>query len=150
MQSPPTEPGAQLQWLLDRACIGDLLVEYARCVDERDFEGLADTFDDEGVLELPFASKPKVELAATSAEDLGRFFATHHISTNHAIEVDRDRARARAYLQAVHVPDGSEPARHGDVGGWYDCELRRTEAGWRFQRVRLTALWTLGEDFPWS
>jgi hypothetical protein len=34
VQTLPTDPAAQLQWLVDRAQISDLLVEFARTLDE--------------------------------------------------------------------------------------------------------------------
>lgn len=46
------------------------------------------------------------------------------------------------------MPDRTEPARHGDAGGWYDCSLRRTPAGWRLTKVRLTVAWTSGTELP--
>ena len=35
----PTDPVAQVQWLIDQALISDLLVEFARTLDERDLGG---------------------------------------------------------------------------------------------------------------
>ena len=59
------------------------------------------------------------------------------------VEVTGNRASSRSYLQAVHV--GSNLREHWSAGGWYDCEYRRTESGWKFVRVRLTAVWLSGE-----
>jgi ketosteroid isomerase-like protein len=139
----------QVQWLVDRAQISDLLIEYARSVDAQDFDALAARFVDDGHLVLPFATLSKPEVAPRSVETLGRYVATHHMSTNHAITIDGDAASSRSYLHAVHVPDGDDLDRHGDVGGWYDCSYRRTPDGWRFVEVRLTFVWTRGAaDLP--
>lgn len=74
--------------------------------------------------------------------NLGRFARTHHMSTNHQVQVADDTATSRSYLQAVHVPaDGTE---HWVTGGWYDCEYRRVDGSWRFTRVVLNMVWETG------
>jgi hypothetical protein len=148
VQPPPSTPDAQLRWLVDRACISDLLVEFARRVDAHDFAGMSELYVDGGVLRLPLGDLPKHEIAPASDRIIGVYGALHHMSTNHAIAIHGDEAQSRSYLQAAHVRDASEPGRHGDVGGWYDCTYRRTKAGWRFVDVRLTFVWTLGADLP--
>jgi hypothetical protein len=148
MQAPPSVEG-QVRWLVDRAQIGDLLVEYARLVDTKDFDTLTGYFVDGGKLVLPFFTLSKEEIAPRSLEGLAPYVATHHLSANHAITIDGDTASSRSYLQAVHVPDGDDLDRHGDVGGWYDCTYRRTPEGWRFVEVNLTFVWTRGAaDLP--
>jgi hypothetical protein len=76
------------------------------------------------------------------------FCGTHHMSTNHAIQIDGDRANTRSYLQAVHLTDPDDNTQHHDVGGWYDNELVRTPDGWRFTRVELSFVWTAGAPWP--
>jgi hypothetical protein len=133
---------------VDRACISDLLVNYARLVDEKRFDELADMFTADGVLELPFAEVPRDSLPESSREHLGPFALTHHMSSNHAIEIAGITATSRSYMQATHVPDPGATEIHGDIGGWYDCDYLRTTAGWRFARIRLTFVWTLGGPLP--
>lgn len=142
----PADVAGQVQWLVDRAEIGDLMIEFARALDERDWDGYAATYAPDGVLDIA----PTVQHAGT--EGMAAFVAgslsgypggTHHLNTNHAISVDGDTARARAYLLAVHVLD--DMSKHADGAGWYDYELRRTPAGWRFTHVRLTIRYVSGE-----
>jgi hypothetical protein len=147
--TPPTSLEEQVQWLVDRASISDLLFRFARALDTRDFGTYAALYAAEGVLELPdprtgsYFSLSQSELAAAVPKSLGRYSATHHLSCNHQIEVTGNRATSRSYLQAVHV--GSGPRDHWSAGGWYDCEYRRERGGWCFTRVRLTAVWLDGE-----
>jgi SnoaL-like domain len=148
MQLPPSDDSSRLAWLVDRACISDLLVHYARLVDERRFEELADLFTADGVLELPFAEVSRDSLPKSSHKHLGPFASTHHMSSNHAIEIAEITAKSRSYMQAAHVPDSDSQDVHGDIGGWYDCDYRRTTSGWRFARIRLTFVWTLGGPLP--
>lgn len=140
----------KVQWLVDRALISDLLFSFARALDTRDFEAYVENFAEEGTLELPDPSSGdgagvllRRDQLMDTLQGLKKFSATHHISTNHQITIDGDRASSRSYLQAVHV--GSSPFDHWDAGGWYDCEYRRTSEGWKFTRVMLTEVWVAGD-----
>lgn len=148
-QAPPIDLAEQVQWLVDRAAISDLIVNFARCLDVRDWEGYVENFAEDGVLELPFGTfEGRDTIAARATKGLDNFDATHHISANHAITIDGDAATSRSYLWVAHVPDASDRTRHGDAGGWYDHEYRRTPQGWRLTRVKLTVLWESGTDLP--
>jgi hypothetical protein len=146
-----TDPIADnVQWLVDRARISDLLFSFAGSLDTRDFDTYVGNFTEDGTLELP---NPDSDTGAGvkihrdqllhTLQGLKKFSATHHISTNHQIAIDGDTASSRSYLQAVHV--GSSPFDHWDAGGWYDCEYRRTPEGWKFTRVKLTEVWLAGD-----
>jgi ketosteroid isomerase-like protein len=130
----------QLQWLVDRAQISDLLLSFAHSVDAHDHAQYTANFTDDAVLELPFGCFEGRATIAAMDQPVAEM-ATHHISANHAIDIDGDTARTRSYLIATHVFDRGNPRDHAQAGGWYDCELRRTAAGWRFARVRLSIVW---------
>lgn len=136
-----TDPA--LAALIERQQIVDLLYAFARALDEKNWTGYADLYADDAVLVLPWGTTvPKAELAADTEHNLGRFARTHHMSTNHQVQVTDDTATSRSYLQAVHVPaDGTE---HWVTGGWYDCEYRRVDGSWRFTRVVLNMVWETG------
>jgi ketosteroid isomerase-like protein len=131
--------------LLDRMAISDLLIDFARRVDAKDFAGYAANFTDDGVFELPWSRREgRADIAAGAEADLAPFAALQHYSVNHVIEIDGDTATSRSYLLAIHVPDAADLSRHQDAGGWYDSEFRRTPDGWRFTRSSLTVRWTGG------
>lgn len=142
---------ATLQWLVDRAQIGDLLHSFAAALDNKDWQRYADNFADDGYIELPDPQSPeggtfilqKSKMLELVPKSLGRYAATHHLSANHQITIDGDRANSRSYLQAVHV--GAKPTDHWTAGGWYDCNYVRTPAGWKFARVKLSSVWLAGE-----
>lgn len=146
----PTTIDDKVQWLMDRALISDLLFSFAWALDTRDFGTYVNNFTEEGVLELPapppgngtYVTIERGQLVET-LQGLKKFKATHHISTNHQITIDKDTASSRSYLQAVHV--GASPFDHWDAGGWYDCEYRRTPEGWKFTKVKLTEVWLAGD-----
>lgn len=144
---PPAEPAAQLQWLVDRAAISDLLVDFARALDDQDWAGYAANYAVEGVLAISPAitHTGRAGLAEFVGGSLGRYAGTHHLSANHAIEIDGDTATTRSYLLAAHLLDAGDPFRHADGAGWYRCRLRRTAEGWRFTHVRLEIRYLSGE-----
>ena len=91
----------QVQWLVDRARISDLLHEFARAR----HEGLGGVRGDLRRGRCPRAAVgdpgPRRARAFVS-RDLGRFHATHHISANHSIEIDGDTpARAPTCWQCT-------------------------------------------------
>jgi hypothetical protein len=148
-EAPPSDPTEQLQWLVDRAAISDRLIDFARCLDTRDWDGYVANFTEDGELELPFGTfSGRATIAERATRGLDDFDATLHLSTNHVIEVNGDHAVARSYISVAHVPNRESPDEHGDAGGWYDWRLRRTPEGWRFTRVALHIAWTLGTAFP--
>lgn len=145
--NPPSDPAAQLKWLVDRAAISDLLVDFARALDDKDWAGYADNYAEDGELAImpTVAHKGRAGMAEFVAGSLGGFAGTHHLSTNHAITLDGDTATTRSYLIAAHVLDADEPGRHADVAGWYRCRVRRTSEGWRFTHVMLETRYASGE-----
>ena len=145
--NPPTDPRNQLNWLVDRAAISDLLVEFARALDDRDWEGYAANYTDDGELVIMGRTVHVGQegLAENTRANLDRYAGTHHVSANHAIAIDGDTATTRSYLIAAHVFEGGDPRRHADGAGWYRCTLRRTPGGWRFARVELEIRYLSGE-----
>jgi len=145
--NPPTDPTAQLQWLVDRAAISDLLIDFARALDDQDWEGYAANYTDDGVLAISptIAHTGRDGMAQFVAAGLGQYAGTHHLSANHAIAVDGDTAVTRSYLIAAHVLDADDPYQHADGAGWYRCQLRRTEHGWRFAHVTLEIRYLAGQ-----
>lgn len=145
--NPPTDPAAQLQWLVDRAAISDALIDFGRALDDQDWHGYAANYAEDGELALlPTVNhRGREGMAAFAAGSLGVFAGTHHLSSNFAIEIDGDTATTRSYLLAAHILDADDPSRHADVAGWYRCRLRRTSEGWRFAHVTLDVRYFSGE-----
>jgi hypothetical protein len=150
MPNPPTDPAAQLQWLVDRAQISDLLVEFARSLDEQDWEANTALYTPDGTFSAgpAFTLRGHAELRRTGTTDgLARYRGTWHLSANHAIDIDGDVARTRSYMIGVHLLD-DDTFRHADGAGWYDCTVRRTAEGWRFVTVSIREVWHAGEALP--
>ena len=140
----------QVRILMDRAEISDVICNYARGVDTRDWPLFRSCFADEieadfrslGDMGLFKGSADKwVELARGLIENLD---ATQHLMGNIQAEVDGDRAVARCYVQAQHVRAGELGEPRYIIAGHYRHDMIRTAQGWRSQRYSLTAQWTSG------
>jgi ketosteroid isomerase-like protein len=144
-----SDVAVQVQWLVDRAHISDLLVEFARALDERDWAAYVDTYVEDAVFTIGQAVRleGRAVIRAATERSLGGYAGTWHGSSNHAITITGDSATTRSYLHGVHLL-GSDSFHHADGAGWYDCTLRRTGQGWRFTRVQITEVWHAGEPLP--
>jgi SnoaL-like domain len=70
--------------------------------------------------------------------------ATHHMVTNHLVEVSGDRATCRCYLHSQHVRNDAVGGVNYVIAGRYEDELVRTADGWRVSFRRLVVVWTDG------
>jgi ketosteroid isomerase-like protein len=146
MPQRPTSPEAQLQWLVDRAEIAELLVEYARCIDRRDWAGLQETYTVDGVMDHGAVAVGRDRVPELSEKILRDCAASHHVVDSPSIVIEGDTAHIHAHYLATHLAEGNPPAIKRQGGGWYDCTLRRTDRGWRFTRVRATSGFRTGEE----
>ena len=140
-----TAAEADLRWLVDRARISELLHRYAFDIDTRSWDSWKKLFLPDVIGEYPAVTYRGRDELTAGISRIDRWAATQHLSTNHQIEIDGDRARSVSYLQAVHVPQAGAKHEHYDMGGWYLHEFVRTPAGWRISRLKLVQSWSLGE-----
>lgn len=133
----------------DRADIIELFGRYADIADSKNFDELPPlvhtdpfTLDFESVNGMPPLTTPLADYGQALSGAFAAFVATHHVITGHVITIDGDHATAHAHVRAEHwVPDqvaGDGPNRWLVVGR-YDNEAVRTEHGWRFSKIKLTA-----------
>ena len=134
------------EYLLDRMEVSRTLYGYAQGADRRDWEGFRDCFCDEVEIDLSsYDGNPPVQMSAKDWVEgvragLSGFDATQHISANHLVEIDGDRAHATSDVQASHMIDGERVV----LAGWYDTDLRREGGRWRIARSQLNVTWTAG------
>src|ERR1700730_2459542 len=127
-------PEHQLQSLVARAEIAGSLVDYLRCIDRRDWAGLQDSYTKDGVMQHGEVSVPREAVPELSEKILAGCASSHHLVGDPSIVIEGDRARTHSHYFATHIAEGTAVKRQG--GGWYDCELQRTDRGWKFTRVR--------------
>ena len=142
---------SKLDELLDRQAIGEVVIRYATGADTRDWRLYRSCFCDE--IEIDFSSWNGVPSGTVAADDwvagvemgLGGFDATQHISANHVITLEGDRATCVSYVQAQHVLRDEEAGGSFTLGGYYTNRLMRTEGGWKIRSCRLTVTWSQGD-----
>jgi hypothetical protein len=147
----------QVAYLMDRTAISDLLIAFARAIDTKDWNGYANLYTEDGIVEIPVkrpdgtlvrhvGRKGLAEFVAGDAKrpGLGRFVYTHHISSNHQIRIDGETAETTSYAQCIHrISDN--PSDVWELGGWYNCSLRKTAGQWKFAKVHLDMVWEHGK-----
>ncbi len=124
----------------------------AHHTDRREWTELAEVFADEVAVDYTsLRGGEPAKLARAALVDgwrsaLGGLAATHHMITNHLVELTSDQAVCSADFQAVHVL----PNPHGDptwtLGGRYRFELRRPSGDWQIAALTMTAVWATGNQ----
>ncbi|MFE3190088.1 nuclear transport factor 2 family protein [Nocardia sp. NPDC059240] len=143
--------------------IAALRLEVRELRDQRDIAALFDTFfffedrksmNDEWaesiftsdvLLELPPEDYRGIDgLAEHMTEVVALFGPTHHVTTDCHADVHGDIAVVRLNLTATHrhVTADSPPLL---VWGYIEADARRTFAGWRLSRMKLTKVLRTGE-----
>jgi SnoaL-like domain len=133
--------------LSDRAAVSGVILLFARSLDVKDWEACRRCFLDE--LETDYSDLRGEPPALVRADDfvakrraaLERL-KTLHLSTNHLITVDGDRATcvSAAVIHRLR-PDDSE---RFDTYCTYTHALARTPAGWKIAKVKQTVHWNTG------
>ena len=110
---------------------------YARLVDVFTSDAVVEGWDDK-------AWEGSAQIAKRLAEINADHRGSHRMITNHRVRVGADRARCVAHYRSAHLDSDSAPGpiykpTHSHEG-WYLTELRRTETGWRFSRLKHVSL----------
>ena len=141
---------SDLEQLLDRAAITDVVNRYATGLDRRDWPLLRSIFDDEIDMEYTSvgikAGRYSADRWVRSSEVLfAGFGPTQHTLTNHAIEVRGDAAHCVMYMRAEHFIEQDAPAENRwTIGGYYTVDLARLANGWRINAMGLHVTWQTG------
>lgn len=150
-----------LRELVDEYRIRRLILTWLDGIDTRDPEKIRAAWAEE--METEFIGFPDMgdgpirpgrHRTADRADGLIRmisqFSMTQHVSTNHLVTVDGDRATASAYVLATHhmAVEAREP--WSVIGARYDIDAARTAGDWRLTRLKWTRLWTSGNDALWA
>ncbi|GAA1491540.1 nuclear transport factor 2 family protein [Brachybacterium sacelli] len=133
----------------DRAEIIELFGRYADIADMKSFEELPRlvhtdpiTLDFESVAGIPPMQAPLDDYVEVLRVSFEPFLATHHAITGHVVDIDGDHATAHAHVRAEHWTANENVGDESNrwlVVGFYDNRAVRTEVGWRFSHVTLTA-----------
>jgi SnoaL-like domain len=140
----------------DRAEISGLLSRYFSAIDDKrlDRATMEAVFTADGRMTRPNGASlagPEA-IAASLNESFARFRATHHVSSDHVIDLDADSARIRANLIAMHLwadteRDPNTLQTHFLAGGVVHALAVRTDRGWRISEVSLRNTWRTGSGY---
>lgn len=129
----------------DVAAIVAVTHAYCWALDTHEWDQLDGVFTPEAEADLGGRCDGLAAIKQRVSSVLLRLRASQHMVSTHQVVVDGDRATCRCYLHAQHVRELDGADAQFVVGGRYDDELVRTDAGWRIARRSLTVIWTAGE-----
>ena len=135
----------QVQWLVDRAEISDVLFRYFSSVDLRDWNRWGDCLTDDVEIDLGFGQETGRENVVRWAQaGLADVDATHHMSSNHEMTIDGDTATVRSDLLTTHVVVHESVEERLTAGGIYNHVLVRTAEGWKIRKAQNSMTWRDG------
>jgi SnoaL-like domain len=132
----------QVRELTDRNEIAELIAGLARYLDEKRFDEARSVFTEDAI--GPFGDRGVDLLAERSRRNHAPFEGIWHLVGNYQIELDGDRATARAAVHGTHVKRANEPDTHYDGGSFYHLDLARTPDGWRIAGMSFEEVWRSG------
>ncbi len=126
----------------DKAEIRDLLFRYARAVDDKDWALMGSVFTPDARLDYTSVDGPaggRDEIVGWLERSLAPVPMTQHFITNVEIELDGDRATARAmFYNPMQLPGMDVVCT---CGGNYHHALVRTPDGWRSESLVEETKW---------
>lgn len=132
----------EIRELTDRNEIVDLISRLGLYLDEKRFDDARSVFTEDAI--GPFGDQGVDVIAERSRQNHAPFEGIWHLIANCLIELDGDRATARARVMGIHVQRADEPDTHHGGGSVYHLDVVRTPAGWRISRLRLEEVWSSG------
>lgn len=122
--------------LADRAELADLVARHSLWIDEGRYDETSQLFTQDVVVKSPRGEARGIEaLIGLARSGHDTYARTLHNKCNLVIEVDGEVASVRAHDIAVFVIDGKTEAV---AAGFHRYGARRTEDGWRFDRLEFT------------
>jgi 3-phenylpropionate/cinnamic acid dioxygenase small subunit len=141
-------PQDLLAELADRQAITDLLRRWGADLDDQRFDKLATVFAADATITTPGGHAdglPAIHAQAVRNHDPE--VATQHRQSDLVIDLDGDRATARANYVGVFAQGEGRyaPPSVFRIGAVYRLELVRTPDGWRIRSMRMDPVWADGE-----
>lgn len=134
-----------LRTLADRAELADLVARHSLWIDERRYDETGRLFTEDVVVTSPRGQARGIEaLVELVRKGHDAYAATLHNKSNLVVDIDGDTATVRAHDVAVFAVDDETEAI---AAGVHHYRARRTEDGWRFDRLDVKPL-ALTEALP--
>jgi uncharacterized protein (TIGR02246 family) len=137
MVSTAIDVEARLRRLEDLEAIRALRIAYGRCLDAKDFGGIAELFTEDGEIVAPLGvARGRRAIAETLVNRLEEIPAGYHYYSNTTIELDGDRATM--WVMFAYVQPDSEAWPKAWLTGHYNDDVVRIDGRWLFERVTIT------------
>ena len=136
-----------LQGLLDRTAIIDVVTNYGASMDRREWDLYRSLFLDELDIDFPdWTGAPQARISVDEwvrlvRSTLGGFETTQHRIISHIIQIEGDRATVDSHMTARHV---WSPTEVQFLGGFYTHSLIRQGGEWKLSGVKLVSAWDEG------
>ncbi len=143
----------QLQQLNDRQAIADLVTRLGLMLDEKRYDEASTILAEDVTVHTPGGSA-RGQQAVVEQARRNHTVRTQHALTGVLVDLQGDRAEARANLIVTFVPDSDEPrarlvignAEQPDsrlmIGERYRFDAVRGDRGWRLATIEVTRLWS--------
>jgi hypothetical protein len=124
----------------DRIEIAELFAHLSNLLDERRHDDAGDVYHPDAVVHSPRAELRGLDqVTAFLQRSWVDGILTQHVHGDVVVEVDGDRAKARANQLVYFYRDGEPP--HRSSGLRVVCTAARTPGGWRFTEMAATLAW---------
>ena len=137
-----------IQELIDREAIRTLPVRYCHCVWQKDLDGFANLFSEDGAISSSDPGLPRAQgrdgLRKMIAEGIETMKLRPFIH-NHVVElVGPDRGKGTCYVEVRLLRDGKRQL----MAGWYDDEYIKVGGEWKFKsrRINIDSFSPVGEN----
>ena len=128
------------QELADRQAIADLVSRLGAWLDDKRFDEAASVLTEDVTVATPGGTAEGIERVVAQARRNHEGYETQHVITNVLVDIDGDRAAARANLTVTFASASS----HFTMGERYRFAAARTPAGWRLSRIEVAPIWRTG------
>jgi ketosteroid isomerase-like protein len=126
--------------MTDREAIAELLVRYARALDQRDWDALRRCFTDDAQAEYSgTVLPPGVDAIVDHVRQLEHLAGSSHLAGNILIDLDGDEAFVLSQGLVHLVLDGGVRVR----SVYYTDRVARQDGQWRIRERRHRAAWSV-------
>lgn len=124
-----------------------LTIKYCWALDERDWESLSEVFLSDAYAKYGITTHQGIEsILERCKKALTPLDFSHHMVSNHVVEVEGDKAKCKCYFQAQHVRTSTPEGVNFLIAGKYEDELIRVNKEWKIASRVLTKIWTEGNE----
>ena len=127
--------------------IVSLTVKYCWALDERDWDSLSEVLSPDAFAKYGVTEHKGIDSIIEKCQKaLLPLDFSHHMVTNHVVELEGDEATCKCYFQAQHVRNSTPGGVNFIIAGKYEDELTRINGEWKISSRVLTKIWTEGNE----